>query len=67
MRIQHDRSELHFVTRFVDRLVGLDEHRVALVHVLERRAVVKFQTARAPGRQVVVTRADIADLRKKKL
>jgi len=62
MRVQHDRSELHLVSRFVDGLVGLDEHRVTLVHVLQRRGVEKDQTARSPGRQVVAAGADVADL-----
>lgn len=63
MRVEDDRSELHLVSRLVDGLVRLYEHRVALVHVLQRGGVEEFQAARAAGRQVVVAGADVADLK----
>lgn len=62
VRVQDDCSELHLVSRFVDGFVRLYEHRVALVHVLQRGGVEEFQATRAAGRQVVVAGADIADL-----
>lgn len=46
MRIQYDRSELHFVSGFVDSFVGLDKHGVTLVYVFECGCVEKFQATR---------------------
>lgn len=60
--VQYDCPELHFVSRLIDCLVGLDEHRVTLVDVFEGRGVGKLQTTWASGSQVVITRSDIADL-----
>lgn len=62
MRIQHDRSELHFVSRLVHGLVRLDEHRVALVHVVQRGGVEKFQATGTASSQIVIARTDVADL-----
>lgn len=62
MRVQHNRPELHFVSRLVDGLIGLNEHRVTLVNVLERRGVEKFQTAGTSSGQIVIARTDVADL-----
>lgn len=62
VRVEHDRPELHLMPRLVDGLVRLDEHRVALVHVLQRGGVEKLQSAGTAGRQVVVAGSDVADL-----
>lgn len=66
MRIQHDRSELHFVSRFIDGFVGLDEYRVTLVDVLQRGGVEKVQTARTASRQIVIAGTNVADLTRTK-
>lgn len=42
MVIQHNRSELDFVSWFVYSFVGLDEHRITLVNVFECRGVKKL-------------------------
>lgn len=62
VRVEHDRPELHLMPRLVDGLVRLDEHRVTLVHVLQRGGVEKLQTTGTAGRQVVVAGSDVADL-----
>lgn len=36
VRVEDDSAEENFMARFVDGLVCLDEHRVALVHVVQR-------------------------------
>jgi hypothetical protein len=61
-RVQYDASELYFAAGLIDRSVGLHQHRVALMHVLELRGVFEGVAGEALHQESVVTRSRIADL-----
>ena len=65
LRIDDDDAEVDHVARLVDGLVGLDEHRVALLDELQLGRVEEAQTARALRRQVVLAWSQFANLKKK--
>lgn len=64
MSIQNDRPEEHFVSRFIDGFVRLDEHGVALVDVFQFGRVCELQASEASRRQVVRSGTQIADLKR---
>ena len=64
LRIDDDDAEVDHVARLVDGLVGLDEHRVALLDELQLGRVEEAQTARALRRQVVLAGSQFANLKK---
>lgn len=55
------------MTRLVDGFVRLDEHGIALMDIVQGRAVQEIQPVEALRRQIVGPRAEITDLRKKKI
>ena len=62
MFVEGQTPELNGVTRLVDRLICLDEHGIAFVHVTELGGVLELESAGAAHRDIVVAWADVADL-----
>ena len=63
VRVEHHHPELDCVSGLVDGLVRLDEHRVALVHVLQLGAVLEVHATLAASNEPVLPRAQVRDLR----
>jgi hypothetical protein len=62
--VEGQTPELNRVARLVDRLIRLDEHRVAFVHVTQLGGVLKLESSGASHRDIVVAWTDVSDLKK---
>lgn len=65
VRIKNYRTEQYFMTRLVDCFVRLDEHGIAFMDIVQRRAVEEVESVEALCSQVVGPGPEIADLGKK--
>ncbi len=61
-RIQDQNSKHDCMSRFVYRLVRLDEHRITFVHVFQVGRISEIQSPGSANGQGVRSRADIVDL-----
>jgi hypothetical protein len=60
--VEGQAPELNSVTRLVDRLICLNKHRVAFVHVAQLGGVLKLETSGSSHRNIVVAWTNVSDL-----